>query len=60
MRNLLEYPITGDEIINEIEQIEWDPMMCGSLTGIIKQGLLNYFKNADRMNELTEQLRIKI
>lgn len=60
MRNLLQYPITGDEIIYEIEQIPFESMQCGSLIGIIKQGLLNYFKDVDRMNELTEQLRIKI
>lgn len=62
MRNLLEYPIDSDEIIYEIEQIQWDPMVdgVGGLTGIIKQGLLDYFNNPDRMNELLEQLRVKI
>lgn len=59
MRNLLQYPITGDEVLREIEQIPWEPEQCGSLSGIIKQALANYFNNEERMNELLEQLRIR-
>lgn len=58
MRNLLAYPITANEILHEIEQIPFNPQMCGSLSGIIKQGLKTYFDNPDRMHELLEQLRI--
>jgi hypothetical protein len=59
MRNLLEYPVTADEIFGAIEEIPFEPMMCGNMNGVLKRGLANYFKNEERMVELLEQLRIK-
>jgi hypothetical protein len=60
MRNQLEYPVTADEIFGAIEEIPFDPRMCGNMNGVLKQGLAKYFKNEERMAELLEQLRIKI
>lgn len=59
MRNLLQYPVTSEEIFDAIDQIPFDPMQCGSMNGMLKQGLKNYFQNEVRMAEILEQLRIK-
>lgn len=62
MRNLFYFPVTANEIFQAIEQIPSKPMglYVGCTNGILKQGLINYFQNEERMNELLEQLRIKL
>lgn len=60
MRNILQYPVTAEEIFGAIEDIPFEPRACGNMNGVLKQGLANYFKNEERMAELLEQLRIKV
>ncbi|MDE1830207.1 MAG: hypothetical protein KGI25_07775 [Thaumarchaeota archaeon] len=60
MRNLLQYPVTSEEIFDAINQIPYDPQLIGNMNGVLKRGLAEYFKNEERMAELLEQMRIKI
>lgn len=59
MRNIVQYPITGEEILDVINNIPTDEGI-GSLTLMITRGLRLYFtNNPDRLAELVEQFRIK-
>lgn len=63
MRNLLEYPITAQEVLSHLQQtydeLVKPPIQIGSLGGCIQHGLLSFFiAHPTALNELIEQLKI--
>ena len=64
MRNLLEYPVTGPEILTQLERTHIEtqrpPVAIGGLEGYIAYSVMRYFAlNKDRLGELVESMRIE-
>jgi hypothetical protein len=63
-RNLLEYPITGPEVLSQLErtyiETQRPPVAIGGNEGYIMYNVMRYFAlNKDRLGELVDSMRIE-
>jgi len=62
MRWLLKYPITADEVNQQLAEIQihvGPDSPCGDIGPMIRQGIQEFFQSEDNMAKLLEHLRIK-
>lgn len=57
MRNLIQYPITGDEVIKVVQSIPPQVNVIGGVAPVIKSELLKYLSRPEVMSDLLSHLR---
>lgn len=59
MRNLVQYPITAEEVLDQLKWIPDDTDLIGSTGQYIRKKLVEYISNPENMAKILESMRVK-